>query len=121
MMKSLEAAEILAREEASIWDYCDASLQVSSRMALAYTSGAEAYEVVMRISDSWGYDDEKRELAYFMRYVDSDSGIIPPEALSDDRTNLDEAYLILRMVGLFNKSLEWEIKGLTHRLTRRYL
>ena len=79
MMKSLGAAEILAREEAYIWDYCDASLQFSSRMALAYTSGAEAYSVVMKVKDDRRYDARKRELANFMRYVDSVSGITHPK------------------------------------------
>ena len=74
MMKSLGAAEILVREEAYIWDYCDSSLQVSSRMAIAYTSGAEAYRAIMKLSNGLEDDLGESELAHFMRYVNSDSG-----------------------------------------------
>lgn len=66
LMKSLNTAAVLEREEPFIWDYCDASLQLSSRMALACAKGEEAYKIFVKL-DQERY--EKGEMAQFMRCV----------------------------------------------------
>ena len=45
LLRSLNAAQIIRSGEPYLWDFCDMSLQLNSRMALACVEENKAYEI----------------------------------------------------------------------------
>lgn len=67
MLKSLDTANILRSEEPFLWDYCDTSLHISSRLALACAQEEEAYKLVVETRQHGQYNG--KELSEFVRCV----------------------------------------------------
>lgn len=64
LLKSLNAAQIIRSEEPYLWDFCDLSLQLDSRMALACVEENKAYELIRSYRI---YADEPNALIDFMK------------------------------------------------------
>lgn len=72
LLQEAHAAEMLKRQETYIWDFCDTSLQISSRMAYASVREGKIFSLVKRYEN----EDEDDVLLRFIRY-DLDSIIFP--------------------------------------------
>ena len=64
-LKSLRATQIIESQEAHIWNFCEASVQISSRMALACLHEQQLFQLVKRCGSDFLHVDL---LMDFMRY-----------------------------------------------------
>ena len=65
----MDAAQVVREQELYVWDYCNPSLRISSRLALSCLSNDDVYTVLYKYED--GVDDlspNVAPLADFMRY-----------------------------------------------------
>lgn len=91
------AASILRSEEAYLWDYCDTSLHISSRLALACAAGEKAYDLVVKLRHMEEYDG--KSFAEFLRFVSIVNFIRCADHLSTGNSmHPNDAYLALRML-----------------------
>ena len=62
------AAKTIKEQELYVWDYCDPSLRVSSRVALSCLSNDDVYSVVRLYGDSYDSIPGEALLTNFLRY-----------------------------------------------------
>lgn len=68
-LKSVGAAQVIKDQELYVWDYCDTSLRLSSRIALSCLSNDDAYTVARQYCGLvCGMGEDKTPLTTYMRY-----------------------------------------------------
>lgn len=90
------AAKIIKDQELYVWDYCDPSLRISSKLALSCLSNEDVYSIVR--SSLEGMSNREGSLTSFLQY--ERPTLLWTISLNDvcSRKNPDKAFIALRMI-----------------------